>query len=471
MKLPSRWLWIVGLVVVVLGVGGFLYFRQNSTSTATQDAFRTEKITRGDLASTVGATGTVRANQTTHVVWQTNGRVAKINGVLQSQVKKGQTLAELDSASLSQSIISAKADLVNARKTLNDLSDSATAKAKAELTLAQAKIDLKDAQDEVARKQYRRASDATLNEMRSNYILAADSLKNAEERYSMLSGLKEDSVDRAYALAELSKAQKTRDKALYNLNYSLGLPDRNEVDKANAKLQVAKAALDDAQRAWEKVKNGINPDDLAAAKARVEAIEATLKNTSLEAPIDGQITEVNIMVGDDVSPNKTAFRIDDLSRLVIDVDLTEVDINRISLGQPVEITFDAVSNKKYQGSVYEVGQVGTESGNAVNFVVKIEMIDPDQMVRPGMTAAVNIQTQKVDNVLMVPNRAIRYKDNKRLVYVLQNKQQVGVPVEIGASSDTYSEVVSGDLKEGDLLILNPIENLMQAGGPPAGARN
>ena len=92
----------------------------------------------------------------------------------------------------------------------------------------------------------------------------------------------------------------------------------------------------------------------------------------------------------------------------------------------------------------------------------------DDQVHPGMTAAVNVIVNQLDNVLLAPNRAIRLREAERIIYVLRDNQAVAVPVKIGASSDTESEVVSGELAEGDLIILNPPSELnMGPRGAPA----
>jgi HlyD family secretion protein len=165
------------------------------------------------------------------------------------------------------------------------------------------------------------------------------------------------------------------------------------------------------------------------------------------------------MVGDQVSPGTNAFRIDDLSQMKVDVQVSEVDINSVQVGQPVTLTFDAIAGKAYNGKVVEVAQVGDAVQGAVNFTVTVVLTDQDNSVKPGMTAAVTISVKQVNNALLVPNRAVRLVNNQRVVYVLRNGQAVEVNVTLGASSDTMSEVALGDLKVGDMVILNPPTNL------------
>jgi HlyD family secretion protein len=96
----------------------------------------------------------------------------------------------------------------------------------------------------------------------------------------------------------------------------------------------------------------------------------------------------------------------------------------------------------------------------------VELTDPDEDVRPGMTAAVNIVVEQLDDVLLVPNRAVRVVDGERVVYILQNGELALVTVTLGASSGTESEVTGGGLRAGDLIVLNPPQVFDTMGPPP-----
>jgi HlyD family secretion protein len=185
------------------------------------------------------------------------------------------------------------------------------------------------------------------------------------------------------------------------------------------------------------------------------------------APFDGVITLVKPLPGDQVTPGTVAFRLDDLSHLLVDVQVSEIDINNIRVGQTVTMSFDAVLGRNYEGVVVEVSQAGSVVQGAVNFTVTVELTDADESVKPGMTAAVNILVKEVKNVLVVPNRAVRVIDGQRVVYVLKNGIPEMVKIRLGATSDTVSEVINGDLKEGDLIVLNPPAMF---GGPMGGGR-
>jgi len=264
----------------------------------------------------------------------------------------------------------------------------------------------------------------------------------------------------------LASAKKERDRNQANLNWLLGLPDMQELDEAEAAVKVAEAKLDDAEREWERIKAGPAAEDVAAAEARVDAIEATLSLATIEAPFAGTITEISSKVGDQVSPGTITFRLDDLSHLLLDLEVPEVDINRIQLGQTANLTFDAILGREYKGQVVEVARVGDTGQNVVNFTVTIELMDVDEIVRPGMTAAVNIIVTKLENILLIPNRAVRLSEGQRVVYILKDGTPTAVKITIGATSESFSELVEGDLTEGDIVVLNPPADISGQGGPP-----
>ncbi len=446
---------IIIIALVVAGIFGFRYFRQQA-ATAAASSFQTVALERGSLTALVGATGTVRANQTALLSWQTTGTVGQIDVSVGDLVKKDDVLAELQRASLPQNVIMAESDLITARRNLEDLRDSNLVRAKAQQNLVNAEKAVEDAQKKVNSKSYTLASQDVIDVSYANYILAQNEVDRLQSNYDGTAHLADNNPNRAAALSALAAAKQRRDTALANYNRAKSRPDELDVNLAQANLEIAQANLADMQREWERVKNGVDPNDLAAAQARVEAIEATLGLAEIKAPFNGTVTEVNVIPGDQVAPTLSAFRLDDLSRLLLDVQITEIDINRVRVGQEVDITFDAILDKEYKGKVSEVGRVGTAVQGVVNFNVTIELIDADADVLPGMTGAVNIVVEKLDDVLLVPNRAVRLREGKRIVYVQKSDGTLDtVEIQIGASSETNSQILSDNLKAGDTVVLNP----------------
>jgi HlyD family secretion protein len=220
-------------------------------------------------------------------------------------------------------------------------------------------------------------------------------------------------------------------------------------------LAVLDAQVADAQREWERWKDGPDPGEIAAARARIDAARANLNLVQIVAPFDGVLTGVSVKEGDMVKSGSPAFKLDDLSRLLVDASVTEIDINKIEVGQPVILSFDAAPGREYSGSVVEVPMVGDTSQDVVTYKVVVEINDPDENIRPGMTTSTKIVTNSIPDALLVPNRALRISDGKRVVYVLRDGRPAPVPLELGVASEAYTQVVGGDLKAGDPILLNP----------------
>lgn len=415
-------IFLIILLVVVVAAGVFLYQRRANAANATQ--FQTATIERGNLTATIGATGTVRAKQTAVLVWQAAGTVETVGVQAGDNVNANEVLASLSKTSLPQSVILAEADLASAQKSLDELTSSNTSQ-------AQAVIDLRDAQE------------------------AYDKAANWRDELNGKINIKKIVY------------KKFGNRTFPILKEYRGYADEGTIKKADEDLALAKARLDDAQRTYDLLKDG-NTAELVAAQARVDAAQATLNLARVIAPFDATVTESYPLPGDQVSAGATAFRLDDLSHLLVDVEVSEVDINSVNVGQPVTLTFDAILGKEYHGEVVEVAQAGIATNGVVSFKVTVELTDADESVKPGMTAAVNIVVEEMQDAVLVPNRAVRLVDGERAVYLLVDGQAVKKEIRLGASSDAMSVVAVGDVKEGDIVILNPPSNEFGPGGGPRG---
>jgi HlyD family secretion protein len=456
-KIGKKWIWIVAAVMILAGGAEFLFLRQRAMNAQTFTNYSTQAVSTGSITGTVGATGNVYARQSVQLNWKTSGIVSKVYVTKGQKVAKDTLLAELEQSSLPQEVINAAIDLAAAQKDLEDLMNSNTARAKAELALIQAEQALEDAQKEAESMLYKRASDQTIDIARANLIQAEAALEKAADIYNLNKSRSSDDVQYAAALSSYAKAQQTYNSAKMNLEYVQSLPDPLSVQQANAELALAEAQYQDASRAWERIKDGPTDEDLAAARAKVTAAQAVLDQAFITAPISGTVVAIETLPGDLVTAGTYAVKIVDLSHLYIDISVSEVDINLVKLGQPVEIVFDAISDKTFNGVVTDIAMEGASSGGTVNFNVTAEITDPDARILPGMTATANIVVTQKDDVVMVPSSAIRTLNNQQVVYVLRNNSILSVVVEIGDTDaeGTSSEVLSGDIAVGDLIVLNP----------------
>jgi HlyD family secretion protein len=462
---------IIIIILILAGLGAAGYFGYNYYQTTQQskdDIYQTIAVERGSLQAVIGATGTVRANQTTMLSWQTSGRIGSVSVDLDDRVKADQILAELNVNYLPQSLILAQSDLISAQRDLENLLDSDVAQSQAYQAYVNAQKALEDALEDRESLDYERASQNTIDLARADLVLAQDKVTKLEEDYDKsYAHLLEDDLAKAVFITQLAAARKDRDRKEIQLNYLLSGPKLLDVEQADALIEVATSQLEDAKREWERLQDGPDDDDITAAEVRIAAIKATINQAVIEAPFIGTITNVLSKEGDEVAPGTQSFRLDDLSHLFIDVEVPEVDINRIKVGQQATLSFDAILGKEYAGEVSEVARVGVNSQGVVNFLVTIELMEMDEDVRSGMTAAVNIVVSNVEDVLLIPNRAVRFMSGERVVYLLKDGEQVSVPIEIGSSSESFSEVLEGDIEEGDKVILNPqIE--FNFGGPGSG---
>ncbi|RPJ49615.1 MAG: efflux RND transporter periplasmic adaptor subunit [Chloroflexi bacterium] len=453
---------VLGAAALLLAAGAIAFpaqrqraFQAIGISRPQTPAYQTFPARTGDLTAFVSATGPVRSNQAARITWQTSGQVASVNVQRGQQVEANAVLAELSQTSLAQNIILAQADLVTAQSALAEVLNNSQARANAEVALIEAQQALDDAEKAAQSATFKRASENTIDIARANLIEAEQAVDDAEVVFDQASARGGDDPVYATALSNLAKARQNETRAQYNLNYVSGLPDPVSVQLVYAQLNQANANLLEAKQNWDAIKDGPNPGDVAAAQARVAAAQATLDLARLAAPFNGTITAVQAQTGDMVSPGTAAFQIDDLSRLLVDLQVSEVDVNNVKVGQPVDITFDAAPNKTYAGQVTGIAPVGNTTSGTVNFTVTVQIINPDEMIRPPMTAAANIAVTELNDVLLIPNRAVRVVNNRRVVYLLRDNQAVPVVVILGPSDIVNSQLLSGSIQPGDLIILNP----------------
>lgn len=449
------------IVVIALFAGGALIYRniQTQRNTASMENYQTVQASRGNLTSMVGATGVVKAKQTVILNWKTSGIVEEVFVEVGDYVEAGSPLAALGESSLPQNVILARADLAAAQRNLDDLMNSDVGRAQALQAVSAARQNLIEAERVLVRYEEQEYQDE-LDEARESILEARDNLRQAEEDFEPYEDWNEDNETRRSYKEQVNEAQREYDEALRILNL-LEL----EKESASANLELRQAQLSQAEREYERLADGPDQDEIDALEARIAAAEATISLAAIEAPFAGVITEVNVSQGDNAAVNLMAFRIDDLSSLLLDVRVSEVDINRVNIGNTVNITFDAIQGREYRGTVSRVANVGAVNQGIVEFLVTTELEEPDEFVKPGMTAAVNVVVERLENVLLVPNRAVRSVDGQRMIYILRNGSMERVPITLGATSDTNSEVANGDLQVGDEIVLNPPATF-QNGPPP-----
>jgi HlyD family secretion protein len=521
MKNVFRW---IGLLFSALLLAACIAPRGTLPNALTGEDAASEvtSLIRGPLSVTINAIGNVRPAQSATLAWQTGGQVGEVNVTVGEKVEAEQELATLDPTSLPNNILQAEIDLINAQNALEDLSkpdELAIAQAQevleqaqealdalrnpSESDIAQAELAVINAQEEIDDAEYElnsllngRGNDRLISEARAKLILAQDRVDQLQAIFNNTPGNSNEDAGKAQALANLEGAKRDRDRALASLNWYLGEPSEQELAEKRTNLALAQAKLADAEQFLVDLQNpspsaitlaeakvadaqenldqllsGPKEDEVIIAQTRITQAEATLNQAHLTAPFAGTITEVNVLAGDQVTNGQKAFRIDDLSTYYVDLQVSEIDIPQIEIGDPVRVIFDAILEKTYTGVVDSIGQVGVSTQNVVNFTVTIRLTDPDGAIKPGMTAEANIQVAEVDDVLQLPNRFIFEEDGKRYVYRLNGEESERVYVQVGLSSESASEIISESLKEGDQVTSQPGLFAGFGGGPPEGVRN
>ncbi len=226
----------------------------------------------------------------------------------------------------------------------------------------------------------------------------------------------------------------------------------------------AKLALDQARLAAESAK--AMAEQAASAYQRAQDY---LAKTTMRSPIDGVVTAVNAKVGETAMmgtmniQGTVILTVSDLSQIITEVQVDEVDLPRLKLGQPAVVTVDALNGKKYDGTVIEIGASAQAAQSAASstirqFKVKVALTHPDAEIKPGITARVRLIADKRKDVLKAPIGAIRSeeKDGQQVFYVFvaDKGKALKKPITVGLSDDSSTEITSG-LKEGDEIITGP----------------
>jgi HlyD family secretion protein len=467
-KQQKTWI-VVGAVLVVI-VGAVLVFANlraqgNTTGTASTSggtstsAYQVTTVQLGTLTSTVEGTGTVRSKLSAIINWATNGQVNQVNANIGSQVKANDILATLMQDSTQTSLETA---LLTAQQNLAQLT-TPEAIANAKLAITTDQTNVTNAQTALNNLQYWQNA-ALVKNYYANYVLAKANLNTAQTNYDNThSGGYITNANQAAAYNALYTAQQAYNTAFYYYSLYSQAPTQNQHDQAQANLDLANATLKSDQDYLAALTGGTVPAGatgtdllkLQQAQLAVQTAQENLDAAKITAPFDGTVTQSSAVPGALVTAGTQAFRIDDLSNLVIDVQVVEVDINNVKIGQPAQITFDAIPNKTYTGKVLSTDLAGTSSQSSVNFNVNVQITNADAQVKPGMSANVTIVTNKVDNALLVPNTSIFTDANGgQYVYLVQNGATTKVPVTIGAVSDSVTQITGSTLKAGDTIVLS-----------------
>lgn len=453
----------VVVVAVVAGLGLFGLQRLRGSQAAAQANLQTAQVRRGSLTATIGTAGTVQSTNSINLSFQAAGTVKQIKAKEGDQVKAGQVLAVLDATDVELQVAQAEVNLSNAQIKLDTTKKGPTAEeiASAQASLASAEASLKALQ-----------AGPTANDIeiaRLKYEQAKDQLWSAEaQRDATMGNPNASSASKDQAQASVASAGMSAEIA--RIQYEQAQKGATDKDLRAAESQVAQARLSLSKLTSAPAASDIQAAENAVKQADISLQQAKLKLApySLTAIFDGTVTRLSLQVGQSVNASTQVGLLAVPDSFDINADMSEVDVARVKVGQEVDITLDALPNTTLKGHVTKVAASGTSTQGVVNYPVTIHLDKADPAIKPGMTANASIVVDRRDNVLLVPSRAVRTQGGQRLVRVLYQGQTIDVPVQVGLSGDSGTEVLGDALKEGDEVVLNTGATQSQRGIPGMG---
>lgn len=410
-------------------------------------------VTETNLTDTVESSGSVAARQLATLTWGTSGNVLEVNASTNEKVVSGEILMTLDSTSAPAEVIQAVSTLVTAQQNLVNATESNTSLAQAEVALNTAK----QAYFEALGYSYTLGKPVGSEDynaiLKANLIAAQESVDRAETNFNGFAETPDSDTRKAAARASLAQARIALEDAQAIYNYYTSTPNATDSAEIQANLSLAKAQMEDAQRAYDALKDGENTDAITSAQAAVDAAQATVNKLNIIAPFDGEIAVVYSQAGDVVSTGTKALVLVDRSKLYVDVAIDETSISSVQIGNPAEITFDALNGLSASGKVTRIDPIGMVSSGVVNFTVRVELDKSDPSILIGATATVLITTGEPQSMLLVPISAVlNDSQGEYVIRVSQGNTAERVSVVSGQIFDD-TVVVAGDLQAGDVVQL------------------
>jgi HlyD family secretion protein len=419
--------WVIGLTVVLIAL--FVLLRFNSARASDASAESTATVTSLNVAQTVEASGSLGAQPSANLTWSTSGVVEDVYVKTGDQVKEGEVLMKLRTTTVSSTIISAQADLVTAQQDLENAKSSST-------DLSQAVIDLKTAQEA-----YDKADDYL------HYLQNSKKVPQSQTRLFL-------------------ETKRNSWMYVYKTKTFKGPAPEDWITDAQNDLALKKSQLEDAQRTYDRLKEGPNSQDVVAAQAKVDAAQATVASMSVIAPFEGEVLYVESQPGDVVEAGTSAVNIANLDHLYVETQVDESDIASVKVGNQVSATVDAVPGVTLTGKVAAINPVGEVVSGLVKYTVRVDLdkADKDLSLPLGATVNTTIQVKEPTATLAVPVTAIQNDNKGEYVWVVRNDSAVRVDV-VGGQIVGDMVAVTGDLKEGEIVEVGQKNNTTVRMGP------
>jgi len=420
---------LIAILAVVALIAAGAYWYVSKKADTGKKKYETALVTRGDITSTVSATGRLKAKTSVLVGTEVSGTIRKILVDYNSVVKKGQELIMLDQELFQAQVEQARANLSAAEARLNEIKEGKGMQHSGVVT--------------------------TLARTKATLDKSAADLKRQKELYArgMVAMQDLDATEEAYQVAKSQYEQSTS--------------------------ETAKDAVTDAQIASARA-------SVRQARAVLDTAETNFRKTVIRAPMDGVVINRNVEVGQTVAASfstPTLLDIEDLSKMQVEISIDEADVGASAVGQEADFTVDAFPGRVFKGRLACIYYNPVTVQNVVTYSGIIEVENPERILRPGMTANVKIITSTKSGVLLVPNAALRVKmdggpdkmpksiqqGNAKTVWTLgADNKTAPARVTIGVTDFVNTEITSG-LKEGDAVLTEaPAGKTKAGGGMPGG---
>lgn len=498
--LKKNWKWLVPVLCVAVAGGVFL-LRPQQAKPASVDASYTEAAPeRRDVTNTLSGTGTLNPANTYTVKSLVDGKV--LTGTIEEGniVEESNVLYTIDSSDASTNFEKAEIAMQQAQRSYDKVVDRQYVRAEVagvvsslkvtkgdEVTSGQEVAVIRDSSKMLLTLEFPAADAANFSVGQSAAVTLDGTFEQLDGTVTSVSGT--DALSAGNLLTRTvtitvknAGGLTTAQAATASINGVSSIGSATFAYQAERTLTAQAAGTvtsinvqEGSDVAKDDIILGLSGDDLTesiqsaseslrSAEISMQNLQDTMNNYTITAPISGTIIEKDAKVGDAVKTGDTLCIVYDLSYLEMSINVDELQISSISVGQQVQITADAVPDKTYVGTVTRVSMKGASNGGTTTYPVSIRIDDTDGL-RPGMNANAEIVVAEANNALVVPNAAV-----VRGSYVLVTKDSpsaanadttmeapegfVYVPVKTGVSDDDYTQIVSG-IQEGDTIGYDP----------------
>ena len=498
--LKKNWKWLVPVLCVAVAGGVFL-LRPQQAKPASVDASYTEAAPeRRDVTNTLSGTGTLNPANTYTVKSLVDGKV--LTGTIEEGdiVEESNVLYTIDSSDASTNFEKAEIAMQQAQRSYDKVVDRQYVRAEVagvvsslkvtkgdEVTSGQEVAVIRDSSRMLLTLEFPAADAANFSVGQSAAVTLDGTFEQLDGTVTSVSGT--DALSAGNLLTRTvtitvknAGGLTTAQAATASINGVSSIGSATFAYQAERTLTAQASGTvtsinvqEGSEVAKDDIILGLSGDDLTesiqsaseslrSAEISMQNLQDAMNNYTITAPISGTIIEKDAKVGDAVKAGDTLCIVYDLSYLEMSINVDELQISSISVGQKVQITADAVQDKTYVGTVTRVSMKGTANGGTTTYPVTIRIDDTDGL-RPGMNANAEIVVAEAKNALVVPNAAV-----VRGSYVLVTKDSpsaanadtameapegfVYVPVKTGVSDDDYTQIVSG-IQEGDTIGYDP----------------